>query len=113
MNDAVKTEDEIDIEIEGKIYSFLFKFKCSKFFKDGMTPHDIAMLLKYQFEQNHIDEKLFAEKVLNNKNERTFQNLMNEKRNWNEMSIFTRNSFKKIYLWIKNPDKSEKYNGLL
>jgi hypothetical protein len=78
-----------------------------------MKPHDIAMLLKYQLEQNHIDERLFIKKVLNNTTKRMFDSLLNEKRNWNEMSIFTRNSFKKIYFWIKNSDKSEKYNGLL
>ncbi len=42
-----------------------------------------------------------------------FDSLLNEKRNWNEMCIFTRNSFKKFNMWIKNHDKSEKYTGLL
>ncbi len=34
--DDIKTEDEIDIKIDGKIYWFLFEFKFSKFLKDGM-----------------------------------------------------------------------------
>jgi len=40
-----------------------------------MKPHDIAMLLKYQLEQNNIDERLFIKKELNNTTKRIFDSL--------------------------------------
>ena len=71
-----------------------------------MTPHDIAMWLKFQLEENRIDETSFLKNVLKNTTKRMFDCLLNEKRGWNDLSIVTRNSFKRIYIFLKNPDQN-------